>query len=230
LAGYYSDKLNAERLKRVYEIAPPRTRQYLQAEVEHICRKINPGDIVLELGCGYGRILPVLARKARIVFGIDSSFTSIRMGRKLLKDTPNCFLATMDAVKLGFRDNIFNVVVCIQNGISAFHVDRLELMAEAIRVAKPGGAVLFSSYSNKFWDHRLEWFYRQSEEGLLGEIDLEKTGDGVIVTKDGFTGTAIKPEEFLSLASQLKVDAKIIEVDESSLFCEILKKGGMNVK
>jgi SAM-dependent methyltransferase len=230
LAGYYSEKLNAERLKRVYEIAPPRTRQYLNAEIKHVCRKINPGDTVLELGCGFGRILPALAKKAQTVFGIDSSSASIWMGRQFLKSMPNCFLATMDAVKLGFRDSIFDVVVCIQNGISAFHVDRLKLMAEAIRVAKPNGLVLFSSYSSKFWNHRLEWFYRQSEGGLLGEIDLEKTGDGVIVTKDGFTGTAIKPEEFLSLASQLKVDAKIIEVDESSLFCEILKKGGMNVK
>ena len=52
----------------------------------------------------------------------------------------------MDAAALGFRDRVFDVVVCIQNGISAFKVDRRALIAEAIRVTRPGGSVLFSSY------------------------------------------------------------------------------------
>jgi len=62
---YYSKKLSAERLKMCYEIAPPRIRQYLKAEVDFILNKIKPGDIVLELGCGYGRIIPCLASRAR---------------------------------------------------------------------------------------------------------------------------------------------------------------------
>jgi len=67
----------------------------------------------------------------------------------------------------------------------------------------------------------LEWFQLQSDAGLLGEIDVEKTGDGVIVCKDGFRATTVGPEEFLSLTSDLYAETKIVEVDESSLFCEI---------
>jgi len=33
---YYAKKLNAERLRRVYEIAGPRVCQYLQAEIDHL--------------------------------------------------------------------------------------------------------------------------------------------------------------------------------------------------
>jgi 2-polyprenyl-6-hydroxyphenyl methylase/3-demethylubiquinone-9 3-methyltransferase len=129
----------------------------------------------------------------------------------------------MDALHLAFRDNSFDVVICIQNGISAFHVDQKELIKESIRVTKHSGMILFSSYSEKFWDHRLEWFQLQSEAGLLGEIDYEKTKDGMIICIDGFTATTLKPEQFLFLVSGLDVEAKVVEVDESSAFCEMRK-------
>jgi ubiquinone/menaquinone biosynthesis C-methylase UbiE len=222
MSDYYADKLSAERLKRCYEIASPRVRQYLEAEIEFVLAKIRPRDSVLELGCGYGRVLARLAKKSHRVVGIDTSLASLQLAQDELQGISNCDLAAMDAVQLGFRDKIFDVVVCIQNGISAFHVNRKDLIRESVRVAKSGGIVLFSSYSAKFWNARLEWFERQSEAGLLGEINYEKTRNGVIVCKDGFTATTVRPDEFLSLSADLNAKTRIIEVDESSLFCEIV--------
>ena len=123
---------------------------------------------------------------------------------------------------LGLADNTFNVVICIQNGISAFHVDQKRLIAESVHVVKRGGIVLFSSYSDKFWPHRLEWFELQAKEGLLGEIDYEKTKDGVIICHDGFTATTVSADRFRSLTGGLNSDVSIIEIDNSSLFCEII--------
>lgn len=62
----------------------------------------------------------------------------------------------------------------------------------------------------------------QSEAGLLGEIDCIRTRNGVIVCKDGFTATTVRIHEFLELTGELNLDAQIEEVDESSLFCEIV--------
>jgi 2-polyprenyl-6-hydroxyphenyl methylase/3-demethylubiquinone-9 3-methyltransferase len=129
----------------------------------------------------------------------------------------------MNAVKLGFCDGVFDCVVCIQNGISAFHVDQQALISEGVRVAKAGGTVLLSSYSERFWKNRLEWFELQSKAGLVGEIDYEKTTDGVIVCKDGFTATTVSRDHYLALTAQLDADVRIVEVDESSLFCEIVR-------
>ena len=222
MSDYYSDRLSAERLLRCYEIAPPRVKQYLEAEIEHVLQKIRPGDLVLELGCGYGRVLRRLVSRARIVFGIDTSLASLLLAQQMLDDVSNCQLIKMNALHLAFCDRTFDLVACIQNGISAFHVNQKELIQESIRVTKPGGTVLFSSYSDKFWNDRLEWFRLQSEAGLLGELDPGKTGDGVIVCKDGFTGTTVRPEQFLSLTAGLNVDVQLVEIDESSLFCEIV--------
>ena len=221
-AGWsYEDNLAGQRLKRAYEIAPPRVRRYLDAESAHVLERIGTGARVLELGCGYGRVLPRLMTQAGMVVGIDTSLTSLMMGKRQLSGSSDCGLVCMDAEHLAIRPSAFDHTVCIQNGISAFHADKAGLISEAIRVTRPGGTVLFSSYSSKFWDHRLEWFMLQAREGLLGEIDTKRTGDGVIVCKDGFVATTLGGEEFLALAGSLGADAEITEVDQSSVFCEI---------
>ncbi len=222
MTGYYAERLSAERLRRCYEIASPRVRQYLDAEVSHVADKIRPSDRVLELGCGYGRVVKELVSKAGTLIGIDTSLSSLQLAREFMCEHGNTRFLAMDAGALGFRDRTFDVVLCIQNGLSAFKVDQRVLIGECIRVARPGGRVLFSSYAQKFWRDRLEWFQLQSEQGLLGEIDHDATADGVIVCKDGFRATTISPDDFVALMSEFNVHPRIEEVDESSLFCEIV--------
>jgi len=223
MTGYYIDRLSAAKLQQCYEIAPRRVRQYLDAEIAHVCQRLNSSDVVLELGCGYGRIIPQLAAKAAIVIGIDTSLSSLRMGQTMLHDVWNCSILQMDAISLAFSGKCFDVVVCIQNGISAFHVDKEKLIAESVRVTKSDGRILFSTYSDKFWNDRLEWFHLQADAGLLGKIDTEKTGDGKIVCVDGFTATTVSADEFLSLSSKSNVTTRIVEVDNSSVFCEMVR-------
>jgi SAM-dependent methyltransferase len=184
--GYYSENLAGERLRQCYEIAPPRVRQYLNAEIQHVLSRTGPEDSVLELGCGYGRVAREIAKIARRVVGIDTAPESLELGRSYAGEkTPSEFLE-MDATDLQFEDNEFDLIVCVQNGICAFGVDPEILAGEAIRVMRPGGRTLFSTYSSRFWAHRLPWFELQAEHGLVGEIDYEATGAGVIVCKDGF--------------------------------------------
>jgi SAM-dependent methyltransferase len=224
LTDYYGEKLSAERLRRVYEIATPRVLQYLEAELAFALASVRLSDTVLELGCGYGRILARLAEKTAMVVGIDTSMSSLLAACDLQTAHRNLFLARMDAVRLGFADCSFDAVICIQNGISAFHRNQKELMRESVRVTRPGGAILYSSYSPAFWDNRLEWFRLQSEAGLLGDIDYTQTRNGNIVCEDGFSATTVGPDQFRVLADGLDVDVSIVEVDSSSLFCKLVRK------
>jgi 2-polyprenyl-6-hydroxyphenyl methylase/3-demethylubiquinone-9 3-methyltransferase len=127
----------------------------------------------------------------------------------------------MNAVALGFPDGQFDVTICVQNGISAFKEDQETLVAEAVRVTRRQGLVLFSSYSERFWEPRLEWFEIQARHGLLGEIDRMKTRDGVIVCKDGFVATTVGRASFEKLVAPLNLVPAFTEVDSSTLFCVI---------
>lgn len=224
LHGYYSQKLSAERLRQCYEIAPPRVKRYLEAEVEFVLDRTKSSDLVLELGCGYGRVLQKLMTKAKTVVGIDTSRDSLRLAHALIGRVPSCYLLEMNAAALGFGDRQFDLVICIQNGISALQVNPRQMLEEAIRVTRPGGTVLFSSYAERFWNDRLEWFRIQSAHGLVGEIDEEATGHGVIVCKDGFRASTFGSDDFIALAANFSITPKITEVDDSSIFCEIVAK------
>ncbi len=220
MKDYYSKKLSADRLRQVYDLAPDRVRRYLESEIRFVMEKIKPDDLVLELGCGYGRVLDKLAKKTQKVIGIDTSLDSLYMAKK--SDRCSSFwLSEMNAVNLGFCDQCFDVMVCVQNGISAFNVNQEDLIREALRVTRSGGRVLFSSYSERFWSERLNWFRIQAKHGLLGDIDEKATGDGAIVCKDGFRATTLGPADFRYLADRIGVAVLITEVDASSIFCEI---------
>jgi SAM-dependent methyltransferase len=219
MAGYYEDKLHGNRLKRCYEIAPPRIQQYLKAEIQYVVKNVRPDCQLLELGCGYGRVLRPLAEKVALAFGIDTSYTNLKLARTFLESRHACHLIRMDAVEMGFPDGRFDYVICIQNGISAFHVDQRTLVRESIRVTKDHGLIFFSSYSTKIWPARLQWFKAQAEAGLVGEIDWHRTGEGNIVCKDGFTATTVSQDGFTRLVRGFPVGVRIEEVDESSIFC-----------
>ena len=220
---YYEGRLSGGRLLRCYELAPPRIRRYLDAEIRFVIGQVRGSRLVLELGCGYGRVMKRLSPFASRVVGCDTSRGSLRYATSYLATRRNCVLLQADAVQMGFRTGSFDATLCIQNGISAFAVDRRRLVAEAARVTRDGGRILFSSYSPRIWEERLEWFRAQAGEGLVGAIDESRTGDGTIVCTDGFRSTTVDGDEFARLFDGLGLRAALREVDDSSLFCVAVK-------
>ena len=222
--NYYLKNLNTSKLERCYEIAPPRIQQLLTAEIDFVLTKLSKDDIVLDLGCGYGRVAIELIKTAKKIIGIDISQDNIELAKNLHHQNNNLEFYTMNAARLDFSANMFDVTICVQNGISAFKEDPYLLLSEALRVTKKGGVLLFSTYSDKIWQERLHWFQLQADEQLLGEIDYEQTKNGVIVCKDGFKAITYSREDFLKLASEFNVETNIYEIDNSTVFCEIMKK------
>ncbi|MBD3401991.1 methyltransferase domain-containing protein [candidate division GN15 bacterium] len=223
MTDYYAKRLAGRRLQRCYELASDRVQRYLESEIRHVCSFIEPHHAVVELGCGYGRVAMRLAEHAKSVTGIDVAAESLELAADLGKPFDNLTFEYMDALDMAFPDAAFDILVCIQNGICAFGVDQAALLREALRVTRPGGLLLLSSYSDTFWPHRLAWFEAQSSEGLLGPIDYDATGDGVIACTDGFRSGRLTPEQFASLCATVGMTSTIREVDHSGLFCEIVR-------
>lgn len=223
VGGYYRERLSGERLRRCYELASPRIRRYLEAEIAYLQEILAGAGSVLELGCGYGRVAFRLAETIPVVVGIDNARGSLRLGIEQAGGTRALSFAAMDACGLGFRDASFDAVICVQNGICAFGADPGILLDEALRVTRPGGQAVFSTYSASIWPERLEWFEAQAAAGLLGALDLDQTRDGVIVCRDGFRSGTFSREGFLDLARERGIEASVTEVDESCLVCAFTK-------
>lgn len=220
--NYYADKLGAQKLFQVYDTQIPRIKQYLQAETDFVKRSLEKNQDVLELGAGYGRIIRELAPCCSSIVGIDISDDSVALGKEYLAEQTNADIRVMDIHNLEFS-NHFDVILCLQNGLSAMSVDSAD-MKKILDLLSPGGTAFFSSYSDKLWDFRVQWFEEQASKGLLGEIDHEKTKDGVIVCRDGFRAITYSAEDLQKIGEQSGYPYSIEEVDESSLFLIIHKK------
>ena len=224
MTRYYDEQLAGERLRQCYKLAPPRVQRYLESEILHALSRFRPQDRVLELGCGYGRVALRLGGEGREIVGIDVAEESLVLARELAGDRTDCEFLRMDALAMDFEDAAFDAVFCVQNGICAFGVSQVELIEEALRVTRPDGRVILSTYSDAFWPHRLEWFEAQASAGLVGSIDREATRRGLIVCEDGFRSGTLSARQLADLCSSAGVSGEITEVDGSSLFCEIHKR------
>jgi 2-polyprenyl-6-hydroxyphenyl methylase/3-demethylubiquinone-9 3-methyltransferase len=220
--GYYAQKLNSGKLYEVYRTRIPRVIRYLQAEIDFVRGHLRGEEKVLELGAGYGRIMKELAPFLLRITGIDIAEQSVAFGKEYLKEIPNCTIEVMDAHSPKF-DETFDVVLCLQNGLSAIKGDPENLIRRSVRLLAEGGKAFFSSYSPKFWEHCLAWFREQADRGLLGEIDMEKTGNGRIVCKDGFTATTFDLRDMERLGELSGCRYRVEEVEESSIFLILFK-------
>lgn len=207
--NYLEEKLLADSIEISYEIAHPRIRQHLQAELDYVSSRLNENDIILELGCGYGRALFQMSPYVHYCVGIDISDERISYANHLKQAYQNCDFFQMDAVKLEFSKNEFDVVICMQNGIGLFNVDHKRLIWEALRVAKERGRVIFTSYSDEFWSEQVEWFQLQTDRGMISDID-PKAGN-------------LNLNNFSKLCESMQLDYTISEIDNTIVFCEICK-------
>ncbi len=223
MGGYYTEKLHSAKLFQVYDTELARIREYLREEIAFVRRGLQGDERVLELGCGYGRIMKELAPYAGSIVGIDISSDSIHFATHYLEGVPNCRVEIMDAYDLQFGPD-FDVVLCLQNGISAIRGKADKLITASLRILVPGGKAYFSTYSANFWPHRLAWFQEQAAKNLLGELDMERTKDGNIVCKDGFTATTFSSDDLKNLAEQTGCRYTLEEVNGSSLFLVLEKE------
>lgn len=220
--NYYASKLNSQSLFQVYETSIPRVKQYLAEEIDFVRKRLSGRERVLEIAAGYGRIVRELAPHCKFIMGMDISADNVELGKDYLKEFSNTGMVTMDVHDMRF-DTDFDVVLCLQNALSAMRAD-LTVIQNIVGLLSPGGIAYFSSYSNRFWDWRLKWFEEQARKGLLGEIDYERTKNGVIACTDGFKAFTHSPEDFKKIGDQIGLPYRIAEVDESSVFLIIENK------
>ena len=99
------------------------------------------GDL-LDIGCGQGRILKLLASRATRSVGVDVDSDQRRLARAelLLAGTPNCTLRSADMYELPFADGEFDTVILDDVLFDA--TDPVAVIAEASRLMGLNGRLL----------------------------------------------------------------------------------------
>ena len=99
------------------------------------------GDL-LDIGCGQGRLLKLLASRAQRVVGVDSDPAARRLARAevLLAELPNCTLRQGDMFDLPFAENEFDTIIMDDVLTSAERPEKA--LAEARRLLRAGGRII----------------------------------------------------------------------------------------
>lgn len=99
----------------------------------------------LEVGCSTGVNTNYLAEFVAEFYGIDIDAQAVKYGS--LQRMKNVGFIVGDAMRLPYRDNIFDIIVC--NHVYEHVPDSTKLMQEIFRVLKPGGFCYFAA-GNKY--------------------------------------------------------------------------------
>jgi ArsR family transcriptional regulator len=139
---FASDLARLRELRAVDEPAPVAAadRSLHRALVElTVSRPL--GDL-LDVGCGQGRLLKLLASRAHRVVGVDIDPDVRRLARAeiLLAGLPNCSLRQGDMEALPFDDASFDTIIL--DDVLATTGEPVRALNEARRLLRPGGRIL----------------------------------------------------------------------------------------
>ena len=113
------------------------TLRFLQQSVG-----IGKHDVVLEIGCGIGRVGKVVAPFCRKWIGCDVASNMLSLTAQRLKDFSNVELVELSGYDLsGIADASVDVVYCTVVFMHLESWDRYNYILEAFRVLRPGGRI-----------------------------------------------------------------------------------------
>ncbi len=166
-----------------YANFPEEILDYLEDEIEFYKGNVGASDVVLDAGCGTGRIMKELEGLVGEIHGIDISEGSVKRCKEILADCP-LYVGTITDTP--YRDSCFDTVLLSFNLLGNLNHEKEAAIREIKRIVKPGGEVLLSVYSENakevqektYW--MLPGFYEVYSEG---DYTLGQTKKGKFISE-----------------------------------------------
>ena len=188
--------------------------------------------VVLELGCGTGRVTrhlrSIIPATGRIIAS-DISEDMLVVAKEKLKKL-DIDWQIIDARELPFNDNSIDLVVCCFGYM--FVPDKLKAFAEAFRVLRPGGMLIFTTW-DKLELNGASQVYRKTikeylKDALPESYNLPFSFNDPAIIKELLSGacfstTIIESVEKMSVSPSSKEAAKGL-TQGGSLYNEIMKR------
>ena len=137
--------LQKGRGERIGELPPDRHDEAAQRALHRAILDLTvtaPVGDLLDVGCGRGAILKLLASRANRAVGVDIDTNARQLARAelMLAGLPNCSLRKGDMYRLPFADAEFNTIIIDDVLVDARRPVRA--LAEARRLLRPGGRLI----------------------------------------------------------------------------------------
>ena len=135
---------------------------------------VRPGQRVLDIACGRGEVVLQSAMRGAYAVGIDYAQASMKIAREAISGS-EASLARMDATRLAFRPQSFDVAFML-DFVEHVHQPDLDASFHEIAAAlKPGGRLVIHTSPNRLFEDMVYRHYvRNVHRALLGISRLLK--------------------------------------------------------
>jgi ubiquinone/menaquinone biosynthesis C-methylase UbiE len=198
---------------------PGELEKYLELEEERVigyCKDKKPG-IVLEAGCGRGRIIERVLPCCGMVIGVDYSPEMVRVCSERFSGNPDVRIYEEDISGMHFRDDYFDLVTLTFNTLGNTDMAKEGVLLEMKRVLKPDGGLLISVYSEKAGEIQRETYQ------MLG-LDILKESDKTIYTREGLVTQRFSKEELYAWLQVCGLNGEIEPLTDMAYFA-VAEKG-----
>jgi len=161
---------------------------------------VNRSDVILDVGCGNGIHMQVLAQHCRAVKGIDINEKMLALAKQKLdeKQLANTEVDLQSASELKFSDDAFDLVYSFSTLLLV--PDIFGAIGELARVLREGGIAILD-ITGKYNLSQLHWrrFYRKQ-----GHFGLHAFSHGTMVNVLASFGLRIEEQHALGFTDQWK--------------------------
>ncbi len=144
------------KLSKNYDALAPIFLSIGERAKERVAQEFEAGT-VLDVACGTGALLKIAADRGLQCYGTDLAPGMIAVSQQKI---PAGEFRVASFYEIPYPDDTFDYVV-ETNAVSGVSIDAEKVLAEMIRVCKPGGYVLLGDYckapKENLWTRFMEW-------------------------------------------------------------------------
>ena len=180
-------------------------------EKKFLLENFPKNSVVLDVGCGFGRVVKTLAPISKKIIGIDNDEEAITKSKEELRGNENVEIKFGDAENLDFDDQSFDVVTCLGATPSNFGKTREKIFLEIKRVLKKKGLFLTSVYNDDALKERLSYY----EKYYPGQYKVNRD-TGYVVVCDKFVSEQFSKEQITNILEENGFE--VLEVIKEGVF------------
>ena len=181
---------------------PPGFIEWNHREEEYLLDNLDKDTSILEVGCGEGRLLTVLADKSDDLRGIDLSLAAIKKAQDAHRYLANSQFYIMNATDLKFVDSSFDYTLCMMNTFGNFYYNKQRILSEMLRVTRPKGRLIISVHSEKALDDQIILYHR------LG-YKIDKVDDDYVHCDSGLVSERFSKEKLKEILDARNLNFKL---------------------
>jgi SAM-dependent methyltransferase len=215
-SNFFTRKEQAEFIQRVYKEAPPAIQTYFRTETDWLHQALSGCSSVLEIGCGFGRALAGVDPAIEYT-GVDIGLDYVAEAR--VRNSRGSWLCG-DATSLPFQASSFNAVFLIQNTLGNMEGIESKVITEAKRIAKGGGKLIISVYSEDSFEIRRTWYDRLVDVGIFGQVWLDPANPKMARSDTGWSSRCFERQELIWMLN-VNRNSEIHKLDNFLYFCVI---------